>query len=594
MSFSDNFKISSNTKLRIPQREGWNAIREHFQDLEAARFVSLVLPVGCGKSGLIAITPFAVKANRVLVIAPGLTIRGQLARDMKSSSSSNFYLKCGVFESGTALPETVEVSSGTVNTDDLNHADIVVANIQQVSGDENQWLDQFSDDFFDLILVDEAHHNTAVSWQQVFDRYPKANVINFSATPTRSDGQLMEGSIIYSFSVLEAIRLGYVKRLNAKMLSPDELVYIDSSSGEERKIGVQEVRELGESNAEFRRGIVMSNETLDSMVSYSIQELEKLRTETGENRLKIIASGINQNHCIQINEAFSRAGLRSDYVHSNLKSDNEPVLQKLENHELDVIVQARMLGEGFDHKYLSVAMVGNIYSSLSPFVQFVGRIMRVVEQNDPESKLNKGVVVFHVGANVADRWSDFREFSKGDQGYFSELLPEPDAVQFNSDGTADREANAFFGAVEPVDVVAESGVVAQDLDSIGDPSIQAALAELAAKGVTPEQAAEGVRKLQPTRQDQRLAKKTALSNSVKLETSKLLQSLSKSPAGKTLDESYVKTDYQWVISELNRRTNAHVGQSSGNRSDFTLDELEIALGVVPDLANQLTAELENG
>ena len=33
-----------------------------------------------------------------------------------------------------------------------------------------------------------------------------------------------------------------------------------------------------------------------------------------------------------------------------------------------------MLGEGFDHPYLSVASVFSIFASLAPFVQFVGRI----------------------------------------------------------------------------------------------------------------------------------------------------------------------------------------------------------------------------
>ena len=38
------------------------------------REVGLVLPVGCGKSGLITLTPFAFKARRALVVAPGVKI----------------------------------------------------------------------------------------------------------------------------------------------------------------------------------------------------------------------------------------------------------------------------------------------------------------------------------------------------------------------------------------------------------------------------------------------------------------------------------------------------------------------------------------
>src|SRR4029077_7924047 len=112
----------------------------------------------------------------------------------------------------------------------------------------------------------------------------------------------------------------------------------DRNDGE-RVIGPDEVRTLGETDAEFRRGIVMSEETRSSIVDQSIAELRRLRQETGEQRLKIIASALNFDHCIQITEAFRARGLRAAYVHSREAQANERVFQQLENHELDVIVR---------------------------------------------------------------------------------------------------------------------------------------------------------------------------------------------------------------------------------------------------------------
>lgn len=48
----------------------------------------------------------------------------------------------------------------------------------------------------------------------------------------------------------------------------------------------------------------------------------------------------------------------------------------LRTGELDIIVHVRMLGEGFDHKRLSVAVIMHKFGSLAPFCQFVGRAMR--------------------------------------------------------------------------------------------------------------------------------------------------------------------------------------------------------------------------
>ena len=91
MSF-ENKDISANGKLRRPQVEAFNKIREHYSN-QGGSEIGLILPVGCGKSGLISITPYATTSSRVLIIAPGRKIRDQLAKDMKFSEPDNFYLK---------------------------------------------------------------------------------------------------------------------------------------------------------------------------------------------------------------------------------------------------------------------------------------------------------------------------------------------------------------------------------------------------------------------------------------------------------------------------------------------------------------------
>jgi superfamily II DNA or RNA helicase len=590
MPFGQTISIDGNQRLRIPQRDGWTHIRDHYRSAGAVQETGIVLPVGCGKSGLIAIAAYAVGARRVLVIAPGTRIRKQLGDDLRSNSATNFYERCAVFPGHEEFPEATIIESGRVNLDDIRHCDIAVANIQQIAGDENRWLDDLGRDFFDLILVDEAHHNTAASWQQVKQRFPAARIINFSATPSRADGQVMEGKIIYSFPVLRAIEAGYVKRLRAKMLRPTELRYVDRSNGQERLIGPDEVRALGETDSEFRRGIVMSEQTLGSIVDQSIGELRRLRQETGEQRLKIIASALNYDHCIQITEAFRARGLRAAYVHSREAQANDRVFEQLENHELDAIVQARMLGEGYDHRYLAVAMVGSIFANLSPFVQFVGRIMRAIEQNVSGHPLNQGVVVFHVGANVARRWNDFRQFSEADQGYFADLLPEAEDVEFTGE-TVDREPGG--GGIAPVEILEERGVYAADMEPIGDPHAAALLQQLAEMGVTPDQAAQELRRLRTTRQDLREARRASLNERVQNEAGGILGRLGVNPGGKTLDPRRRERNFAWTAAELHRRINDNVGGTSSDRQNFTLDQInaghEALLGIVGQLEEQLRA-----
>ena len=274
------------------------------------------------------------------------------------------------------------------------------------------------------------------------------------------------------------------------------------------------------------------------------------------------------------------------------QDENERVFTRLENHEIDVIVQAKMLGEGFDHPYLAVAMVGSIFANLSPFVQFVGRIMRAIEQNAPGHPLNQGVVVFHVGANVARRWNDFRDFSQADQDYFADLLPEAEAVDFTGRDTVEHEPGSG-GGIEPVEIIEERGVRAADMEPIGDPQAAALLEQLANMGITPDQAAQEIRRLRTTRQDVREARRAELNARVQNETGRILGQLSINPGGKTLDRRRRQNNFAWVASELHRRVNVDIGGGTGDRQNFTLDQLNSGLSVLQEIVNRLKGELEN-
>src|SRR5687768_7134501 len=93
---ASNPNIVGNAAIRTPQREAFEAIFKHNADAGREREVGIVLPVGCGKSGCIALAPFAVKAKRALVVAPGLKIAEQLGKDFDPTKPNYFYLKRGV------------------------------------------------------------------------------------------------------------------------------------------------------------------------------------------------------------------------------------------------------------------------------------------------------------------------------------------------------------------------------------------------------------------------------------------------------------------------------------------------------------------
>ena len=588
--------VKGNTKIRIPQQEAYDALRSFASAVPQERESGVVLPVGCGKSGCITLAPFAFGANRVLVVAPGLRIAKQLSEDFDATRSDMFYAKTGALVS-PPYPEPVEIRGTSTNRGDLDESEVVVTNIQQLQGGENRWLSNLPEDYFDLILFDEGHHSVAATWEGLRTKFPNARVVNFSATPLRADGQRMGGRIVYSYPVSRAIREGYVKRLKALVLNPRTLKYVRRDGGQEVEVPLEEVRRLGEEEADFRRSIVTSAETLNTIVDASIRELERIRVETGDHRHKIIASALNFQHCIQIVEAYRRRGKRADYVHSREDSPvNDRVFSRLDNNELDVIVQVRKLSEGFDHPYLTVAAVFSIFSNLSPFVQFVGRIMRVIVHDSPGNVQNQGAVVFHAGANVARRWEDFQEYSEADQRYFEELLPV-EGLDFEK--AEDIEVvPSIRGSRDEVEVRDQGSVFVEEIPLIeDDPAAMDAINTLRERGYSAETVRRAM-ELQPvptTRVRERQAARSRLDSRVKNEVGRILGERGLSPEGHELDRKRLgRTNFVVLKSAIDREVNHAVGRGSSERHEFTRPELDLIENEFVSLVSKTVGEVFDG
>jgi superfamily II DNA or RNA helicase len=588
--------IDGNVLLREPQIEAYAHLRAHYRQPDVVQETGVVLPVGCGKSGLITIAPFALGAHRVLVIAPGLRIAGQLLDDFRLENDSMFYRKCAILP-GPDYPEPAEIRGADTNRSDLDEADVVITNIQQLQGSANKWLVDLPADYFDLIIFDEAHHNVAESWQLLRKKFPAARVVNVSATPARADGRLMAGEIIYSYPIYKAVQNGYVKHITGLVLNPSSLRYVRREDEKEVTVDLEEVRRLGEQDADFRRSIVSSSHTLSTIVDASIRELRRLRKATGEERLKIIASALNMEHCKQIVAAYQERGMRAGFIHSREdQKANQRLLAKLDRHELDVVVQVRMLSEGFDHKYLAVAAVFSIFANLSPFVQFVGRIMRVIEQNKPGAPVNNGVVVFHAGANTTARWEDFREFTEADKEWFR-LLTDQEIPEDEEEVVIDPQAEAS-GREPQVEITSQEAVSLESVPLLSDKRAREALEMLRELGFTPETAAAAMAQLEPiavSKQSKRRAEKVQLDEVIKTKAAQLLARKKLNVEGGDLDTKHLGRS-NWVVvkAEIDKRVNARFGSGPAERHLLTQDQLDEALGSLDEIATEVEMEFFNG
>ena len=460
------FVVDETTNLREPQREGYLLTYEFFR--AGKNKAILQIPVGCGKTGLASLLPFGIAKGRVLVIAPNIVIKDGLYEAMDITNRPKcFWRKAKVLSDADMSTGPLACTLDSGNLTVANRCHLVITNVQQLATNVDKWLTQFSHDYFDMVIVDEAHHSAAESWQKVLDWFPEAKIVHLTATPFRSDRQEIDGELVYRYPYRSATLKGYIKRLKASYVAPSE-IELSFTDERGRKYSLDEVFKLKEEDW-FSRGVALARPCNEHIVDASIEKLEELRL-TG-TRHQVIAVACSINHAKEIRSLYATRGYTAEIIHSQLDDEKKDrVKADLKSGLLDCIVQVQMLGEGFDHPPLSVAAVFRPFRSLAPYIQFVGRIMRVIVQNDPTHPDNLGHIVTHLGMNLDQRLKEFKQFENDDESFWEKVLGGSDPEV----PAAVREGNARLSARES-DVVVNGEIVdsmwEEDFTSIEDQHI---------------------------------------------------------------------------------------------------------------------------
>jgi superfamily II DNA or RNA helicase len=606
--------ISGNSRLRRPQEEAYAAAKEYFSD-SSNNHAIVQLPVGCGKTGAIAILPFGIAKGRMLVVAPNLIIRDNLFKNLDSYGQASFLRNAEVLRNGQG--PTCALLTDDANIRDCDEAAIVIANIQQlVSGSRDKWLSKLPPDFFDMIVMDEGHHNVAPTWRESLAHFPDAKITSFTATPFRADGQKVDGKRIYRFPVEDAIREGYVKDIASHRIEPQEITF--TYKGESTTHTLAEVMKLKEKDW-FSKGIALSSECNRGIVDHSITCMRELRSN-GSAEHSIIAVACSIDHARSVRAMYDARGLKADVIHSELAADDQArILRQLERSELDVIVQVQMLGEGADFPKLSVAAIFRPFRNLVPYVQFVGRIMRVVKQDSPGDPDNRGYVVSHVGLNVDRWWSELKDLDEDDQEFFEELATSDRAFLLSTGINTDQppvrrrfmpqmvvleETIAHYVKerflAEDVNAVADDVINALqlrglDLTTLGlsreslESKIMGSMGSSSSSGLVIEQSVQPQRERQISRQ--------RLQERVKSAAKELLNELHLSIPGRDIPRLFPQTgainNLAGAIMMLNLQVQEFLGLGPNERDIATTEQLKRAHDLMDDLVDAVAEKVRS-
>lgn len=327
-------------ELRPYQKEAKDAIFTEWKN--GVNKTLLVLPTGCGKTIVFAkVAEECVReGSRVLILAH----RGELLDQAADKIAKSTGLGC-------AIEKAEQTCIGSWFR-------IVVGSVQSLMREKR--LNQFPDDYFDAIIIDEAHHCISDSYQRVLQHFPEADVLGVTATPDRGDmknlGTVFE-SLAYEYTLPRAIKEGYLSPIKAVTIP----LKIDMSS-----VGVQA--------GDFKSGEIAT--ALDPYLESIAQEMEKYCTD---RKTVVFLPLVKTSQ--KFRDILNEHGFRAAEVNGD-SPDRADVLEAFDQGKYNVLCNSMLLTEGWDCPSVDCIVVLRPTKVRSLYCQMVGRGTRLCEGKD--------------------------------------------------------------------------------------------------------------------------------------------------------------------------------------------------------------------
>lgn len=327
-------------ELRPYQSEAKAAIFEEWD--KGVKRTLLVLPTGCGKTIVFAkVTEDCVRrGNRVLILAH----RGELLEQAADKIGKATGLGC-------ATEKAEETCLGSWFR-------VVVGSVQSLTREKR--LKQFPVDYFDTIIIDEAHHCLSDSYQKILDYFKGASILGVTATPDRGDmrnlGECFD-SLAYEYTLPKAIKAGYLSPIKALTLP----LKLDLSA-----VGMQ--------SGDFKSGDIAT--ALDPYLYQIADEMEK---HCKDRKTVVFLPLVKTSQ--KFRDILNNKGFRAAEVNGDSK-DRAEVLAAYERGDYNVLCNSMLLTEGWDCPSVDCIVVLRPTKVRSLYSQMVGRGTRLFPGKD--------------------------------------------------------------------------------------------------------------------------------------------------------------------------------------------------------------------
>ena len=327
-------------ELRPYQEEAKESIFEEWD--KGVLKTLLVLPTGCGKTVVFAkVAEDCVRrGDRVLILAH----RGELLEQAADKIAKVTGLGC-------ATEKAEQSCQGSWFR-------ITVGSVQTLMREKR--LGQFQADYFNTIIIDEAHHCISDSYQKILQHFGSAHVLGVTATPDRGDmqnlGQVFD-SLAYEYTLPKAIKEGYLSPIKALTIP----LQLDLSG-----VSMQ--------SGDFKAGDIAT--ALDPYLYQIADEMEKY---CKDRKTVVFLPLVKTSQ--KFKDILNEKGFRAAEVNGESR-DRAEVLEAFDRGDYNVLCNSMLLTEGWDCPSVDCVIVLRPTKVRSLYSQMVGRGTRLCEGKD--------------------------------------------------------------------------------------------------------------------------------------------------------------------------------------------------------------------
>ena len=322
-------------QLRPYQQEAREAVQAEWA--KGRKRTLLVLPTGCGKTIVFSkiIEDQVREGKRVLVLAHRSELLEQASDKLKTATGL-----------GTALEKAENTSIGSWYR-------VVVGSVQTMQREKR--LSQFPPDWFDTIVVDEAHHAISDGYQRVLSYFEQSDVLGVTATPDRGDmknlGSYFE-SLAYEYSLVQAIKEGYLSKIKALTIPLS----------------------LDLSNVSMSAGDFKASDVGTALDPYLEQIADEMVKQCADRKTVVFLPLVKTSQ--KFRDILNAKGFRAAEVNGESK-DRAEILEDFEKDRYNVLCNSMLLTEGWDCPSVDCVVVLRPTKVRALYSQMVGRGTRL-------------------------------------------------------------------------------------------------------------------------------------------------------------------------------------------------------------------------